>query len=389
MSQPLSIGIVCFPSFGGSGVVGAELALGLAERGHEVHLIASALPNRIEGARHPRLHFHEVRVPDYPLFEHAPYELAVASRIYEIGMARKLDLVQVHYAVPHAGSGILARHLLGKRAFRLVTSLHGTDVTHVGTDPSYRAIVGATVAASDGVTVPSEWLREQARSNLGLGAEIDIEVIGNFVDTDRFAPPTSRDPSILRRLFPQEKEEGPILFHVSNFRPVKRTVDLVEVLAMLRRRLAARLVLVGDGPERERVEARAHELGLCGSVRFLGTQVDFADALRHADAFLLPSESESFGLAALEAMSSGVPVFGYRVGGLPEVVTPEVGRLVERGDVDALSHSVMDVFTESGARDALGSAARTRAVEHFRREPALDGIERYFRRVVSQPKREG
>jgi len=387
MSDPFSIGIVCFPSFGGSGVVSAELAIGLAARGHRVHLIATELPRRIEGD-HPGLHFEEVRVPDYPLFPHAPYGVALASRIFDVCVRHGLDLLQVHYALPHATSGVLARQLLGAdRAPRLIASLHGTDVTHTGSDPAYRSIVSAAVAASDGITVPSAWLRDQARSRLGLGDGADIEVIGNFVDTDVFAPPSRRDRARLASLFPAGTEDGPILFHVSNFRPVKRTEDLIDALAILRRRIPARLVVVGEGPERERFETRAHELGLCGAIRFLDQPSDFAGELRHADAFLFPSESESFGLAALEALSSGVPVFGYQVGGLPEVVTPEVGGLVAPFDVEALAGRILEMLEAEGARDRMGAAARARVLSQFQLEPALDRYEGYFRRILGQTSR--
>ncbi|WP_373045413.1 N-acetyl-alpha-D-glucosaminyl L-malate synthase BshA [Vulgatibacter sp.] len=375
-----SIGIVCFPSFGGSGVVASELARGLAERGHDAHLLSTARPGRITGDE-PGLTFHEIRVPDYPLFEHAPYGLAVASKIVDVCRAHRLDLLQVHYAVPHVASGLLAKQLLGVQAPLLVTSLHGTDVTRTGSDPSYRSITSAAIAASDGVTVPSAWLRDEARARLQLPGDLPIEVIANFVDSERFAPPQVRDRARLQSLFPRA-EEGPVLFHVSNFRPVKRTGDLIEVLALLRHHLPARLVLVGDGPDRPLVEERAKALGLDGQIHFLGKQASFVEWLRHADAFLLPSECESFGVAALEALAAGVPVFGYRVGGLPEVVPAEVGRLVEPFDAKALANAVRAALETPGASERLGSAARTHVLERYRREPALDRYERYFRELL-------
>lgn len=386
--RPLSIGIVCFPSFGGSGVVATELAMGLAERGHRVHLLATALPVRAARAQ-ANLTFHEIQVPDYPLFEHAPYGLAVAGRLFDVCRAHRLDLVHAHYAVPHAASGILARQLLGESAFKIVTALHGTDVTRIGADPSYRSIVAASVAASDAVTVPSSWLRREAYERLGVPAGVSIDVFPNFVDTARFAPAEVRDPSLLQALFPGRAEPGPVLFHVSNFRPVKRTGDLVEVLALVRRDVPARLVLVGDGPEREAIEERALAHGVREHVAFLGKRHDFAAQLRHADAFLLPSETESFGVAALEALSSGVPVFGYQVGGLPELVTPDVGHLVPPFDVEALAHAVVARVADPAARQKLAEAARTRALERFRREPALDRYERFFRGVVDGAPRVG
>lgn len=385
MSGGLKIGIVCFPSFGGSGVVGAEIAMGLAQRGHSVHLLATSVPVRASLAQ-PNLTFHEIQVPAYPLFEHAPYGLAVAGRIFDVCREHRLDLVQAHYAVPHAASAILARGLLGAAAPCVVSALHGTDVTRIGAEPSYRSITGAAVAASDGITVPSEWLRREALEQLALPSSAPIEVMPNFVDTEHFSPAPVRDRARLQSLF-DTPESGPVLFHVSNFRPVKRTGDLVEVLALVRREVPARLVLVGDGPEREAIEERALAHGVREHIVFLGKRKEFVDELRHADAFLLPSESESFGVAALEALSCGVPVFGYHVGGLPELVTPAVGKLVAPFDVEALALAVLTHVADEKEREGLALAARTHAVERFRREPALERYERYFRRLIDEGNR--
>ena len=387
MSSALSIGIVCYPSLGGSGVVASELAAGLARRGHRVHLIASAPPSRALPACEG-LSFHRVSVSDYPLFEHPPYTLAVASTIVSVANDHRLDLVHVHYAVPHAASAYLAGQVLGRAAPRFVTTLHGTDVTGVGSDPSSQSMTRFTVAASDGITVPSQFLRREAHRLLGLPGDPPIEVIPNFVDTDHFAPADRRDRTRLHELFAAvageaAERDGPILFHVSNFRVVKRVADLFEVLVRVRRHIPARLVLIGDGPERTHAAQRVHDLGLTQSVCFLGKRPDFVEYLKHADAFLLPSESESFGVAALEALSAGVPVFAYRVGGLPEVVTDGAGRLVEPFDVDALAYAVLDVVTDAERRKTFGAAARTCALAHFRREPALDQYEAYYRRVLA------
>jgi len=376
----ISIGIVCYPGVGGSGVVAAELAIGLAERGHDVHLIASAMPTR--AIRSPDLSFHQVDVPDYPLFEHAPYTLALASKIAEVSRQQRLDLVHVHYAVPHATSAYLARQLLGASAPRLVTSLHGTDVTWIGADPSYREVTCFAVATSDGVTAPSASLRDQARSRLGLPERVPIEVIPNFVDTDRFSPAPERDRGRLASLFPRSTGDGPVLFHASTFRAVKRVGDLIEVLARVRRELPARLIAVGDGPERAAAERRAEELGVADHVRFLGKRADFVEQLRHADAFVLTSQMESFGVAALEALSAGVPVFGYRVGGLPEVISDGVGRLVPPFEVDALARAVVEVVGAPDVHDRMVRAAREHVVAHFRREPAIARYETYFRRIL-------
>jgi N-acetyl-alpha-D-glucosaminyl L-malate synthase BshA len=329
--------------------------------------------------------FHEVAVPSYPLLEHAPYALAVASKIVDVARAHGLDVVQVHYAVPHAASALLARETLGASAPALVTSLHGTDVTRVGSDPAYLPVTAHAVVASDAITVPSEYLRREARARLRLPDAVAIDLVPNFVDTERFAPPARRDRTALQALFPsKDAGEGPVLFHVSNFREVKRVADLLDVLALVRRSLPARLVLVGDGPERARAAARAEALGLGEHALFLGKRAEFADLLGHADAFLLPSETESFGVAALEALASGVPVCAYRVGGLPEVVTEDVGRLVEPYRIDALAAAVLEVVGDAGRREALGAAARARVVARFGREAGLDAYEACFRRVIAR-----
>jgi L-malate glycosyltransferase len=373
---PLTVAMVCYPSLGGSGVIAAELARGLAERGHIVHLIATARPWR--AALSPRLHFHQVDVPQHPVFEHAPYSIAVAQTIVDVARRHHVDLVQVHYAVPHAASAYLARQVLAAegRAPRIVTSLHGSDVTAVGADPSIRSVTSFAIAASDGVTAPSAFLSREARARLELPADQAIEVIPNFVDTDRFAPPDDRAG-------PSDEGDEIVLLHVSNFRPVKRVGDLLTVLARVRAAVPARLVLIGDGPERTALEARAASLGMAGHTDFLGRRDDFLDELHRADAFLLPSESESFGVAALEAQSTGVPVFAYRVGGLPEVVAGGADRLIEPFDADAMARAVIEAVTASDRGARLGRAARAHVLDRFRREPALDRCEAYFRRVLA------
>lgn len=385
MTRPLSIGIVCFPSIGGSGVVAFEQARALADRGHRVHLISGAHPLRPQPACE-NMTFHEVVVPDYPLFEHAPYSLALATKLVDLSRSHGLDIIHVHYAVPHSTSAYLARQILGANAPRLITSLHGTDVTRVGANPAYREVTAFGVAASDGITVPSASLRQEAFEFLRLPAHARVDVVPNFVDTDRFSPATKRDPTHFDKLFPGAPE-GPVLFHVSTFRAVKRTGDLLEVLARVRRTLPARLVLVGEGPERAAAEEKAQALGLADQVRFLGRRNNFVDDLRHADAFVLPSESESFGVAALEALSAGVPVFGYRVGGLPEVVTDEVGWLVEPFDVDALADAVASVVNDPKSVSAFGGRARERVLSHFQKGPAMDRYEQYLQRILTEGKR--
>ncbi len=388
MTGPLSLGIVCFPSLGGSGIIATELASGLSRRGHRVHVISSSTPSRPLPASE-NLFVHEVRVWAPPPLPHAPYALALASSLAELSTDHRLDLLHVHYAIPHAVSAYLARKVLGPRSPRLVTTLHGTDVTHLGSDPTYLPVVRLAVSESDGITVPSAFLRDEARRRLGLPEREPIEVIPNFVDTEHFTPAASRDRSRFDALFVSaggdpEDRGAPVLFHVSSFRAVKRVSDLVDALAAVRKRTRARLMLVGDGPERGRLMHRARELGVAGSVCAVGTHAEFSDYLRNADVFVMPSESESFGVAALEAQSCGVPVVAYRVGGIPEVVTDETGILAPPYDVGALGEAVASLVLDPERRDQMGRAARERAVARFRREPAVDRYETYYRRILSE-----
>jgi N-acetyl-alpha-D-glucosaminyl L-malate synthase BshA len=392
MSDALSLGIVCFPSLGGSGIIATELAAGLAHRGHRVHVIASALPSR---ALPPceRLFFHEVAVSNYPTLDQAPYALALGSSLVEIAEDHRLDLVHVHYAVPHATSALLARQVLGAAAPRVVTTLHGTDVTHLGCDPSYRTITRFAVAQSDGITTPSEFLRRETYRLLGVPAARAIEVIPNFTDTEHFSPAASRDRGRFDEVFADAGGDpgdrgAPVLFHVSSFRAVKRVTDLIDVLAGVRQRMPARLMLVGDGPERPRLMQRARELGVARSMCLLGARADFVDYLRHADVFLLPSEIESFGVAALEAMSCGVPVVAYRVGGLPEVVTGQAGRLVPPFDLRALVGATLELLTREEEAEAARRAARALVEAKFRREPAILRYESHYRAALAAAPRE-
>jgi N-acetyl-alpha-D-glucosaminyl L-malate synthase BshA len=392
MSETLAVGIVCFPSLGGSGIVATELAVGLCQRGHRIHVIASSPPSRTLPTCE-RLFLHEVPVPSHPALQYPPYSLALASSLAEIASDHALDVIHVHFAVPHAASAYLARQVLGRAAPRVVTTLHGTDVTQIGSDPSYRSITRFSVERSDGVTVPSEFLRSESYRKLGLPADRRIDVIPNFVDTAHFTPADRRDRSRFDALFESAGGDpadrgAPVLFHVSSFRPVKRVTDLVEVLARVRKTMPARLMLIGDGPDRCRLLQRARELDVLHSICPVGTHAEFVDYLRHAEVFLLPSQSESFGVAALEALACGVPVAAYRVGGLPEVVSPDAGRLVEPFDVDALAAATVDLLADPGLRDAMGLAARRRAMTLFPREAAVGRYEEHYRRVLGGVPRE-
>ncbi len=375
MTDRLRVTVVCFPNLGGSGVIAAEIAAGLAERGHRVRVVATAPPGR-SLPQLDNLTFEPVRVSDYPLFKHPPYTLDVAAKLVELGADS--DLLHIHYAVPHAASALLARQALGAGAPRCVATLHGTDVTLLADRPGYQAVARLSVAAADGLTTPSAFLREEARRLLALAPEMPIEVIPNFVDTRRFSPPTA---AAHRR---SEANQPATLLHVSNFRAVKRAADLIETLARVRRQLPARLLLVGDGPELAQAVQRAEQLGVAEHVVRLGERADVADLIASADGFLSTSANESFGVAALEALSCGVPVFGYRVGGLPEVVGDDCGVLVEPFDIDALADAVVASLRDHQRHDRYRRAARSRAVEHFDRDDILDRWESYYRELMSR-----
>ncbi len=369
--RPLRIGITCYPTTGGSGVIASELGCGLARRGHDVCFIGFDLPERLRG-RSERFTFHRVELREYPLLHLCPYPLALAGKLAEVSAASGLDVLHLHYGVPHATSAYLARQLLGAASPRIITTLHGTDVTVVGSDPALLPVTRLSLLGGDGITVPSSHLAQAARELLQLPPAVAIEVIPNFVDAGYFQPAPRRD------------RNGGVLIHVSNFRPLKRVEDAVRVLARVRETLPAELVLVGDGPERPRVEAIVRELGLEGAVRLLGLQADFREALQQADVFLLPSSSESFGVAALEAQSCGVPVVGSRVGGVPEVVSDgETGLLCEAGDVAGMAAAAVRLLSDAELRRGMAASARARVLARFQQEPMVTRYEEYYRRVLA------
>jgi L-malate glycosyltransferase len=379
----LTLAVTCFPGSGGSGVIASELAVGLARRGHRVHVLSSAALSRPMPAC-DRLTFHPVSAPAYPPLE-GGYALALASSLIELGRRERIDVVHSHYALPHAVSAWLAASALGTRAPRRVVTLHGTDVSRFGREPAYRTVLRESVLASDAISVPSQHLECEARAVLDLPADRRVAVVPNFVDTEHFVPPTQRDVSLLRALLQDhcdtQEPWGPVLVHASNFRAVKRPLDLIEVLVRVRKALPARLVLIGDGPELERVRVHARALGVDRHVAILGHRADFLAYLQHADVFLSSSETESFGLAALEALSCGLPVCGYRVGGLVEVVGDHAGRLVAPHDVDALAAAVLSAVPNA-ERTRLGAAGRARALSLFKLDPALDRYEALYREIA-------
>lgn len=372
----MKIGITCYPTFGGSGVVATELGIALARMGDDVHFISYALPSRL-GTFHERVHFHEVTVTSYPLFDpYPPYTLALATKMAEVAAYEKLDVLHVHYAIPHAISAHLAQQILGTTALKVVTTLHGTDITLVGRDASYLPITRFGIEISDGVTAVSQWLKEQTAEN--FGTDKPIEVIPNFVDTQRFRPQNEA----FRHMFGWTDEK--LLCHVSNFRPVKRILDVLEVFARVVQVIPSRLMMVGDGPDRSRAEAFCREQGIASRVFFVGNVPNLEEIVGAADLFLLPSESESFGMAALEAMASEVPVIATSSGGVPEVVTDgENGYLLPVGDVEGMAERAIEILSDPAIEHRMGAAGRAVAMERFDVTRVVPRYREMYERVIA------
>lgn len=353
----MNIGIVCYPTYGGSGVVATELGKGLSRMGHTVHFLSYARPTRLSDFQ-SNISYHEVAINAYPLFEFPPYDLALASHMVDLIRHEKLDVLHVHYAIPHATSAYLAKQILGEAASNIpiITTLHGTDITIVGKDPSYLPVVEFSINHSDGVTAVSEYLKNETNEQFSISKE--IKVIPNFVDLDRFQ---RSDVNHFKKAICPNGEM--LLTHVSNFRKVKRVADCVEVFKRVQDEgIPAKLMLVGDGPERLNVENRCRELGVCGDVRFLGKQDKVEDILSLSDVFLMPSGSETFGLAALEAMACGVPVISSNAGGLPELnIHGETGFLSDTGDVEAMAANVVTLLKDPELKHKMSKYAYERA----------------------------
>jgi N-acetyl-alpha-D-glucosaminyl L-malate synthase BshA len=362
-ARALRVGIACYPTFGGSGIVATELGTHLAHQGYEIHFLSLSLPYRLTEFTQ-NIYFHEVSIEPYPLFQsYAPLSLALASKMSDVAEHHGLDLLHVHYALPFAASAYLARELVRPRRLPVITTLHGTDITVVGVQPAFYRLTKFSIESSDRVTAVSEFLRQRTRESLAI--ERDIRVIPNFVDTTRFCP-RERRAGLLA------PPDVPVLMHASNFRPVKNIETLIRVFARVQAERPSRLVLVGDGPEKPRAEQLCRDLGVHRQTLFLGNQDVMEELLPLADVFFLPSESESFGLVALEAMSVGVPVVASDVGGLPEVVPDGVaGFLHPPRDQEAMTASILRLFGDPALREEMGRAGRRVALEKFRAEDVV------------------
>jgi N-acetyl-alpha-D-glucosaminyl L-malate synthase BshA len=377
----MNVGIVCYASIGGSGIIATELGKALAARGHNVHVMSGDMPFRL-GNYQPGLTFHRVETPSYPLFREPQYLLSLASKIVQVSRDERLDILHAHYAIPHATAACLARQILvarhGGRAPKVVTTLHGTDITLLGSDPSFSEIVAFGIEESDGVTAVSRSLADDTHRELGVTC--DIRVIPNFVDGNVYR---RIDASGLReRLAPAGQ---PLLIHVSNFRPVKRVTAVVEIFARVRRELPARLLMVGDGPDAQAAARLARQLQVCDDVAFLGEQDSVVPLLSASDVFLLPSSQESFGLAALEAMACGVPVVASTAGGIPEVVDHGVtGFLHERDDLDGMARSVVTLLRERELWGRLSVAASAAARERYSDVSIVPLYEAYYRQLLDK-----
>lgn len=372
----MNIGIVCYPTFGGSGVVATELAKGLANRGHKLHILSYAKPARLDSFR-TDIAYHEVDLSSYPLFEYPPYDLALANMMVHLIQYENLDILHVHYAIPHATSAYLAKQILNSKAkdVPVITTLHGTDITLIGSDPTYKQVVDFSINQSDGVTAVSEYLKEETYRLFDINKE--IKVIPNFIDLDRFKK--SKKEHFKKAICPEDEK---IVTHVSNFREVKRVTDVVSAFGkVLENGVKAKLLMVGDGPERPKAENRCRELGICEHVRFLGKQDQVEEVLSISDLFMIPSGSETFGLAALEAMSCSVPIISSNIGGLPEVnIHGETGYLCELADIDCMAQHATEILTNEKLQQRMAKAARKRA-ELFEVDKIITIYEDYYEEV--------
>lgn len=376
----MNIGITVYPTYGGSGIVGSELGRELAERGHNVHFISSVLPTRVTELNE-RVTFHEVEMMTYPLFEHQPYDLALATKMATVARAERLDLLHVHYAIPHSISAILARESIkDKRYVPVITTLHGTDITLVGADRSYLPITRYGLQQSDGVTAVSRFLKRATIETFDFD---DVEVIPNFICPSHYRH-TPESP-LRTELAPNGEL---LLAHVSNFRQVKRPVDCVEILANVKKEFEkVRLVMIGDGPELSAVRYRAEQLGVIDDTVFVGKKANIADYLGISDIFLLPSELEAFGLAALEALACELPVIATRIGGIPEVVNDgETGFLSDVGDTAKMSSDTLRLLRDDDTRRMFGERGRANAIERYSTDKIIPQYIAFYEKVLAKTK---
>ena len=378
----MRIGITCYPTYGGSGVVATELGLELAQRGHEIHFISYAQPIRLTGPQ-PNIHYHEVEVTRYPLFDFPPYDLALATKMAEVAEIYELHLLHVHYAIPHSVSALLARQMLAagskRRALPFVTTLHGTDITLVGQDRSYLPITRFSIEQSDGVTAISQYLRERTLREFEI--KNHIQVIYNFVNCDLYC----RGTDLGKRRAEYAPHGERILVHLSNFRPVKRVTDTIEIFDRVRKKIPSKLLMIGDGPDRSRAEWLAVQKGIHDDVVFLGKQDQVHEKLALADVLLLPSETESFGLAALEGMACEVVPIATRVGGVPEVIEHGVsGYLADVGDVETMARYATELLGDESALREMGKASRQVAQTRFCATKIIPQYEDFYRRVLER-----
>lgn len=375
----MKIGIACYPTYGGSGVIATELGISLAKKGHVVHFISYAQPFRLQ-LYHDNISFHQVEMTSYPLFKYPPYDLALSVKMAEVAEREKLDILHVHYAIPHAACACLAKEMLGKTFPKIITTLHGTDITLVGIDPSFFQITKFSIEQSDGVTAISNYLKKKTIDEFKIYKP--IEVIPNFVDTRRFID--KPNPNLHAQFAPNNEK---ILMHISNFRPVKRVDDVVRIFSLVRKEIPAKLILVGEDCESlpvRNVRELGQELKVNEHIICLGQQGNIEHLLPIADLFLLPSEQESFGLAALEAMSCGVPVIATNIGGIPEVVIDgKSGYLSELGDVGNMAKNAVKLLTDSELLEKFRENSRDRAVSSFDDYHIIPHYETYYKQVLN------
>lgn len=382
----MKIGITCYPTYGGSGVVATELGKALALRGHEVHFISYAIPTRLEGFV-DNIFYHEVEMYSYPLFEFPLYSLALTSKMVEVAKINELDLIHAHYAIPHAASAYMAREILksekmSEKELKVITTLHGTDITLIGLEPSFLPTMKFSIEQSDGVTAVSSFLRDKTKTSYQV--EKDIEVIPNFINTEKYKRADNEDTRCLKERFAPDGEK--ILIHISNFRALKRVQDVVKIFAEVNKEVPSKLLLVGDGPDRSDCERLARELEVFDRVKFMGKQDSLVEILSVSDLFVIPSQSESFGLSALEAMSCSVPVISTSIGGLPELnVHGETGYIAEIGDVERMSKYAIELLTNKKKYDYFSNKARERALK-FREENIVPLYEEFYEKVIAEKK---